>query len=55
MTREEKIDAIVNQWLDQVDLDDLMEFFTEKQTEYLETLSDSEINGHLDLTQETDS
>lgn len=46
--REKLIDTIATQWLSEMDTDALMDFFYENQVEYLNSLTDSDINDVID-------
>ena len=45
MTKKQKIDSIVDLWIDNIDLHDLIAFYRDETEKQLNLLSNKEING----------
>jgi len=45
MTKKQKIDSIVDLWIDNIDLHDLIAFYRDETAKQLNLLSNKEING----------
>lgn len=45
MTKQEKIEQLLDHWTEAISLNDLIDFYRDRQAEFLETKTDEEVDG----------